>query len=285
VSQKSKHQLPKKIWFLWLQGYKNMPEIVKKCYESWRKYNEDWETIFLDENNLSEYIDISALLNDRIIPIPRAALSDIIRINLMEKYGGVWVDATCFCCRPLDDWIHNHLNSGFFAFNRPGVDRMLSSWFLAAHTGNELAEIYANTVNQFWQKHKKLTFISQKILLRKLFLRTKLHRYLKKNPPRWFNWIFLNLLNIYPYYWFHYTFEKLYQKSKVVKNIWDQTPKISADIPHQLWNHGLDQPINEHLQNHIIRKESPLYKLTWKVSEEMFKEGNTLRFLLYESGV
>lgn len=38
--------IPKKIWFLWYQGLSEAPLVVKKCYESWKKYNPDWEVIF-----------------------------------------------------------------------------------------------------------------------------------------------------------------------------------------------------------------------------------------------
>ena len=146
----------KKIWFLWLQGYEDMPELVRRCYESWHKYNPGWEIIFLDRDNVDDYVNVSPIFEDRSARIYRVSQSEIIRINLLHQYGGVWVDATCFCCQPLDDWIGDYLDSGFFAFHRPGVDRMLSSWFLAAKKGNDLIRIYCEEVNAFWPSNKKI---------------------------------------------------------------------------------------------------------------------------------
>lgn len=263
-----------------------MPEVVQRCYESWQKHNAAWEIIFLDANNLQDYIDIADILENRKSEIPRVSVSELVRINLMKKHGGVWVDATCFCLKPLEDWLYEHLVSGFFAFNRPGMDRMLSSWFLAALPNNKLASTYADTANSFWNKHKRLNFVSDKKNIHKLIRRSGLYRrVLRKNPPLWFNFFFQKVLGIYPYYWFHYTFEKLYRTDKEVQKIWDDTPKISADIPHLLWNHGLDKPIVETIKERIPKEDAPLYKLTWKVNAAMFEQGKTLHYLLYKSGL
>jgi mannosyltransferase OCH1-like enzyme len=33
------NDIPKIIWFMWLQGFDNAPILVKKCYDLWVKYN------------------------------------------------------------------------------------------------------------------------------------------------------------------------------------------------------------------------------------------------------
>lgn len=280
------HPLPKKIWFLWLQGYDDMPEVVQKCYNSWRRYNSDWEIIFLDKNNLQSFIDIDELLTDRTEEIPKVSISEIVRINVLQKYGGVWVDASCYCCQPLDSWLLDKLSpTGFFAFDRPGKDRMISSWFLAATPGNVLVNRYATTVNNFFKKYKVLVCVDKKRAINLLLRRLRIQQWLNKNPAYWLNYGFQGVLKIYPYYWFHYTFEKLYRQDPVFCKIWDNTPKLSANKPHLLWNHGLDQAIYADTKKMIQQRYSPLYKLTWKVNDAMYKKGNTLHYLLYESGV
>ena len=67
--------------------------------------------------------------------ITYAAKSDFVRICILKKYGGLWVDATTYCTIPLDDWLEKYIQSGFFSFNletRPKgqPDRLLSSYFL-----------------------------------------------------------------------------------------------------------------------------------------------------------
>ena len=75
---------------------------------------------------------------DRSAGLPGRLQADLARLDLLARHGGVWADATCFCVRPLDDWLLPCLPSGFFAFDRPGPDRLLSTWFLAAQPGNAL---------------------------------------------------------------------------------------------------------------------------------------------------
>ncbi len=77
-----------------------------------------------------------------------------IRINLLAKYGVVWADATCYCCKPLDDWLDNYVASGFFAFRNPGNDKPISSWFLASAKNCKLILKYCKTVNNFWSKNR-----------------------------------------------------------------------------------------------------------------------------------
>lgn len=262
-----------------------MPEVVQKCYDSWLRYNSDWEIVFLDEKNLHNYIDIADLLKDRPIPMPRVSLSEIIRINILKKFGGVWVDASCYCCAPLDEWLPQKVGpSGFFAFNRPGKDRLISSWFLAALPGNIIAQKYADTINDFFLKYNDLECIDKKLFVNHFLRRTRLQQWLNQNPAYWLNYWFQGILKIYPYFWFHYTFEKLYREDAAFCKAWDNTPKISANKPHLLWNNGLDKAIYADTKKQIEQGYAPLYKLTWKVNEEMFKKGNTLHYLLYESG-
>ena len=66
--------------------------------------------------------------------IPPAAESDLLRLYLLNKYGGVWVDSTNLCRRPLDDWLPSAARQGFFAFfpdlqspEHQGVPHIISS--------------------------------------------------------------------------------------------------------------------------------------------------------------
>ncbi|MEL6635582.1 MAG: capsular polysaccharide synthesis protein [Bacteroidota bacterium] len=284
MTENNSPQIPRKIWFLWLQGYDDMPEVVRKSYDSWRKYNGSWEIIFLDTHNFDRFVDLGKVLENRGSEIPRVTMSELIRINLMAQHGGVWVDATCFCCKPLDDWLLDHLQTGFFAFDRPGTDRMLSSWFLASEPGSYIAQTYARAATAFWETHKDLVFVSKRRLWHRLINRSGLYSRLKADPPRWFSSPFTRWLKVYPYYWFHYTFEKVYREDATFREHWDRTPKISADSPHRLWNQGLATPISAEVKKEVDQRSDPLYKLTWKVNDDMFSPGSGLEYLLYHSG-
>lgn len=250
-----KEKLPKLIWFLWLQGNEKMPWIVRECFMSWERNNPGWEFIFLEEKNIAEFIEIEKILTPRNHSITSQALSDIIRINLLHKYGGVWVDATCFCCKPLDQWLYPYLQTGFFAFDRPGNDRMLSSWFLAACKGNYIIEKYCSSTNLYWQQNRGLSLSSQSVLS---MLYNKLTG---TNSLSWFSPLFTKIFKVYPYFWFHYLFEKNYREDILFKKAWDDTPKYSAAIPLKLYYSGILETPSDTMRA-IENKKDPLYKLS-----------------------
>ena len=109
--------IPRKIWLFWSQGVSEAPFIVKKCIDSWVKENPTWDVVVLDENNLNKYISLN-LPKNVIANLCIAHQSDLIRLALLSKYGGIWTDATTFCTKPLDEWIDDACSeAGFFVFH------------------------------------------------------------------------------------------------------------------------------------------------------------------------
>lgn len=296
---------PKKLFMVWLQGWDRAPEVVTHCRRSWEHHNPTWEIHFLDNTNLSDYVDLDDFSHLHDI-LPPNGFSDIVRIYLLKRHGGVWSDATCFCCRPLDEWLYVYLDSGFFAFDRPAEDRMISSWFLAATPGNRLVETYCRATRNYWLKNLKLRPTASEDRLVDAYSRTsgnywgknpdlrpvepddKLADVLKmpyirslllKRPWLWHTFLFVKVLKLFPYFWFHYLFEYCYRNDRSFRETWDATPKISADIPHRLQNVGLLQPISDQIKQEIDNRTAPLYKLTWKLDDENIPDGSTLDYL------
>ena len=87
-----------KIWVLWLQGESQMPLIPQMCLNSIRKHSNGHEVILLSMDNLHEYCPLS----DRILNLYKngnitpAHMSDIIRVELLCRHGGFWIDSTVY---------------------------------------------------------------------------------------------------------------------------------------------------------------------------------------------
>ena len=97
------------IWMYWNGGYESMSELSKMCVESWKVYNSDWEFRLVDDSSVSEYFDLegwmkNTLPNDKPL-LDGCKKSEVLRINLINKYAGVYADADVF--------VVNHLMSGF----------------------------------------------------------------------------------------------------------------------------------------------------------------------------
>jgi hypothetical protein len=125
----------------WEQGWENVPTVVEMCAKSWEHYNPDWEIRKLDSKSLNNYLKLENIK----FPNALAAKSDIIRINLISSYGGVWVDATVWCNKPLDQWL-----KGTFLFSNPAPDRMIASWFIASKPDSEIVNKWTEKTNQYW---------------------------------------------------------------------------------------------------------------------------------------
>ena len=295
--------LPKKLFLLWFQGWDRAPEVVTLCRRSWEHHNPTWEIHFLDNTNLSDYVDLGDF-SHLWESLPPSELADIVRIHLLEEYGGVWANATCFCCRPLDEWLYVYLDSGFFAFDRPAEGRMISSWFLAAAPGSRLVKTYCRATRNYWLKNPKLRPTASEDRLANAGSRAsdnhrrknpdpqptgpdnKLANVLKipyvrspllKRPRRTF--LFVKVLELFSGFWFHHIFKCCYRKDRFFRGPWDATPKISADIPYRLQNVGLLQPISNQIKQEINNRTAPLYKLTWKLDDETIPKGSTLDYL------
>lgn len=145
---------------------------------------------------------------------------------------------------------------------------------MASSKNNEITIAYQKAVNDYWDKKPGLTFIENS---KWHFLRKYLQR---RNAQIWFKWLVTKVLKVYPYFWFHYLFESIYLQNRKVHELWDQTPKISADIPHKLQFAGLFNPLNDQIRDEIDQKISPVYKLTWKFATSDYKEGTIMYYLL-----
>ncbi|MGN6647013.1 MAG: capsular polysaccharide synthesis protein [Cytophaga sp.] len=237
-------EIPKILWLLWFQNWENAPLVAQKCKSTWIEHNPDWTIHFLTSENLPEFIDMESVLpgfKDKNVPI--VSYSNMIRMALLIKYGGVWADSTLYCNRPLNEWIQQcTAPSGFFAFANPGPDRMLSTWFLAATPGHTLVKKwYAECLN-YWST------------------RTERHTY----------------------HWSHYLFGDLYRSDKTFKEIWDKTVKLSADDPHYFLDYEdtFYKPLTAEVKEAIDHPVTPVFKLTFKYDRQLVRSNSVLHYLL-----
>ena len=95
------------VWLIWWQGADAMPELVKACYASLQKSLSEnlCEIHLITHDNVDEYISLPAWViekfNADIIDITH--LSDIIRMALLDDYGGLYLDATFYLTAGIPD--------------------------------------------------------------------------------------------------------------------------------------------------------------------------------------
>ena len=272
---------PKTIWMFWMQGEDNAPELVQQCIRTWRVHNPDWNVVVLDEESLDAYTDFpSHLCNRKDISVQK--ISNILRLKLLAEHGGVWVDATCLCRVPLNNWLLDRvLESGFFAFANPGEDRLLSSWFLAAFPQHLIVDVWSEAYTEYWASHR---FPGPDSRLKKFVFHHIYWRYLSPPPHPllsrlWVTYPATKWLRVTPYLSCHYIFANLVYSKPKVRDSWDQTPKVNADGPHRLKHYGLLNSPDESVKNHFKERSSPVYKLNWRVSDKLDRPGTLLHWI------
>lgn len=176
--------IPKRLWLYWHQGEDNAPRVIAQCLQSWKDLNPAWEVRVLNQQSIEEEIQLNDLPQD----ISIQALSDVVRLRLLRKYGGVWADATIYAIRPLDDWLPSVAESGFFAFRLRAPDRLIGSGFLAAASGSPLTAAWESVATRYWQVRRRSD----------------------------------------AYYWVHYLFEAVTIVDPVCGAIWAQTPRVES---------------------------------------------------------
>ena len=286
---------PRTIWTLWLQGRENAPELVKRCLRSWEYHNPGWTIRVLDAETLPAYIDLSDFAATPEKDFTPQALSDIVRIELLATYGGVWVDAALFCRRPLDEWLFGYLHSGFFGF---GWSQAPLCGFLASAPGNLAVDIWRREMRAYWigcpprlrdslRKRSPIGWVVEvsNDLARNVGdgmvpLRTAyafwpllvLGRWIRRHALVYVSPLFRNVIKSAPYGWLFYLFKYCYAKHPEMRRIWDATPKWSpTDLTGPRQFGQLCQPLSEDARRAIDDGLTPLYFLDWRL--DMAKAG------------
>jgi hypothetical protein len=102
--------IPKIIWQTHEFDFKNLQKQFKDSFESWKKYNTDYEVIYVSAAERYEMIADTGLryLNAYKKIVSGMYQADYWRILTLAKYGGIYVDADTICKKEL------HLPEGDF---------------------------------------------------------------------------------------------------------------------------------------------------------------------------
>jgi Capsular polysaccharide synthesis protein len=130
---------PKIIWTFWHDAY-HIPQVVHMCIRSWMKSNPDYTIILITNENMHDYVT----------DVPRshwwkdshARQADMIRLSVLEKHGGIWIDSSIIINRPFSEWLFNECDSkdkemyGFYldSWSVSGKPPVIESWFIACRS-------------------------------------------------------------------------------------------------------------------------------------------------------
>ena len=117
------HKTSDTIWICWFQGMDNAPDLVKKCYHSVVKNNPGKKVIVLTEKNISDYVTFPEYIVTKWKQgvITHTHMTDLLRLELLITYGGLWLDATVLCTGTAPEYFFDS-DLFFFQTLKPGRD-------------------------------------------------------------------------------------------------------------------------------------------------------------------
>ena len=107
--------IPKTIHYCWF-GNKEIPDRLKRCMESWRRYCPDYKIVKWNEDNydISKHVYTKQAYEHR----KWAFIPDLVRLEVLYEYGGIYLDTDVEIIRPLDDLLYQ---KGFVGVEKWGI--------------------------------------------------------------------------------------------------------------------------------------------------------------------
>lgn len=147
------------IWICWWTGEETAPDLVKRCIDSIRKCAGTHPVKFIDKNTYSLYIDIPDYMIKKVKEgnMGLAHLADYIRVSLLGKYGGLWLDATIFCAKELPE---DYFKLPFFTCKSNPTEcgyisqMRWTTFVLGGWKGNLFFSFMKEAFESYWSKEK-----------------------------------------------------------------------------------------------------------------------------------
>lgn len=156
------------IFVFWWQGFKQMPKVVIACIDSIKIHSGDHPVHIIDKFNIDEYLVIPDSMREGVkekrIELPN--FSDWVRFSLLAKYGGLWLDASTFVLKEINDWftplLKGDVDKEIIRFwtakngKEPSWTASMGKWivsYIAAEKGSRIMGILSEVMEAYFQEH------------------------------------------------------------------------------------------------------------------------------------
>lgn len=153
--QKCENAIKEYVWICWLQGIEKAPKIVKDCYASVKYWLDDKEIVVITEENYFQYVEIPHFIIKKWKDgmISNTHFSDLLRLELLIRHGGLWLDATTYLTGELPTYVEEN---SFFVYRNGWQDLEMihvGSWLIySKYTNNKLLIETRDLLYKYWSK-------------------------------------------------------------------------------------------------------------------------------------
>lgn len=156
------------VWVCWWQGFDAAPEIIRMCINSIKRNipSDKAEVHLITLNNVSEYVAFPEHIINRFNNgnISLTHLSDLLRMELLYRYGGIWIDASYFMlCTLPEYWFNTHDNPYIITHRTSSppwkADIVQGRWsisLIAGNAGNPFFSFMLDSLYTYYKRQNEL---------------------------------------------------------------------------------------------------------------------------------
>lgn len=133
--------IPKILHYCWF-GKGELPDLAKKCIESWKKVLPEYEIKEWNEDNFN--LDAYSYVREAYDNRKFAFVSDVVRLYALYTEGGVYMDTDVEVLKPFDPFLHHKAFSGY------ETTKMISTGIIGSEKGGEWVK---NNLDYYTDKH------------------------------------------------------------------------------------------------------------------------------------
>lgn len=149
----------KEIWWCWLQGIENAPPLVKACLRSVEMLGDKVNIVTAE--NFKKYIHVPDYILDKWEKghISNAHFSDILRLELLSRYGGTWIDSTVLFTGEKQYQMIREQNLFVYKHLMRGSDSqfiLASNWLIHSNGKSNIVRLTKQYLLDYWKNEDKL---------------------------------------------------------------------------------------------------------------------------------
>jgi hypothetical protein len=156
--------IPALIWICWWDGIPAMPPLVRACFNSVKKNSGIYKVMLVTRNNFHDFVSIPDYLLKKLDSgiITKTHFSDILRMTLLARHGGIWLDASVLVTNTILP-----VNAPFFTIKKEygGEDVPRRRWTIFCIGGEKNNILFLFAKDFFYEYLKKNDYMIDYYLL------------------------------------------------------------------------------------------------------------------------
>ena len=148
---KHTHIYSDNIYWCWFKGIENAPKLYQATFNSVKNIvnSNNHNLIIINQTNMNHYVRFPSYILEKYEKklITDTHFSNFLRLELLIKYGGTWIDASVLMTKYEERFFRKDL----FFFN-------LSSWFITSEKGSPVLKTTRDLLYEYWRRENYLCY-------------------------------------------------------------------------------------------------------------------------------